>query len=116
MSCSPVDALSAYRYPVEAFGPSDPKNTSPLLSALGGSPLAWQVYDDTYYIEFLYDQDTDTPIALQDAPADCTGRVIPADPDPQRVADAAALDRDATAPSGLGRFFAETGELTCPAP
>lgn len=84
--------------------------------ALGGSPLAWQVYDDTYYIEFLYDQDTDTPIALQDAPADCTSRVIPADPDPQRVADAAALDRDATAPSGLGRFFAETGELTCPAP
>ena len=84
--------------------------------ALEGSPLTWQVYDDTYYIEFLYDQDADTPIALHNAPAGCTSRVIAADPDPQRVADAAALDRDAEAPSGLGRFFAETGEVTCPAP
>ncbi|MCG7599793.1 DUF1007 family protein [Halomonas sp. McH1-25] len=83
--------------------------------ALGGSPLTWQIYDDTYYIEFLYDPDADTPIALHNAPTDCASRVIAADPDPQRVADAAALDRDAAAPSGLGRFFAETGEVTCPA-
>ncbi|GHB01922.1 DUF1007 family protein [Modicisalibacter luteus] len=83
--------------------------------ALEGSPLTWQIYDDTYYIEFLYDQDIGTPIDLYNAPTDCTSRVIAAAPDPQRVADAAALDRDATAPSGLGHFFAETGEVTCPA-
>lgn len=78
------------------------------------APVTWQIYDDTYYIEFLYDEDTNEPITLRNAPGACASRVIAADPDPQKVADAAALDRDAEAPSGLGRFFAETGEVSCP--
>ncbi len=83
--------------------------------ALDESPVAWKVYDDTYYIEFLYDEDVAEPIVLRNAPDGCTSRVIAADPDPQKVAEAAALDTDADAPGGLGRFFAETGEATCPA-
>lgn len=83
--------------------------------ALDGSPLTWKVYDDTYYIEFLYDEDVAEPITLRNAPEGCASRVIAADPDPQKVAEAAALDIDADALGGLGRFFAEAGEVTCPA-
>ncbi|MHB0775103.1 DUF1007 family protein [Halomonas sp. WWR20] len=83
--------------------------------ALGESPIVWKIYDDTYYVEFLYDDDIDEPIVLRNAPEGCTSRVIAADPDPQKVAEAAALDTNADAPGGLGRFFAEAGEATCPA-
>lgn len=83
--------------------------------SLAGSPLTWEIYDDTYYVEFLYDNDADEPIVLRNAPQGCTSRVMAADPDPRKVAEAAALDADADAPAGLGRFFAEAGEVTCPA-
>lgn len=48
--------------------------------------------------------------------ADCTTRIIAADPDPSKVVEAALLDREARAPEGLGRFFAETGEIRCDPP
>ncbi|GAB2797608.1 DUF1007 family protein [Halomonas shantousis] len=82
--------------------------------ALDDTPVTWKIYDDTYYVEFLYDTDIDEPIALRNAPDGCTSRVIKAHPDPQKVVEASALDSNGDAPVGLGRFFAETGEVTCP--
>lgn len=78
-------------------------------------PVRWQIYDATYYIEFLHDDRVETPIALAEAPAGCDVAIEQADPDPEKIAAAQALDADETAPEGLGRYFTETGVMTCPA-
>ncbi|WP_223302732.1 DUF1007 family protein [Halotalea alkalilenta] len=77
-------------------------------------PLRYQIFDSSYYIEFLHDPD-DVAISLIDAPEGCESRVIPADPDPSLVAQAAMIDVDGQAPEGLGRFFTDTGEILCSA-
>ncbi|MFC0266663.1 DUF1007 family protein [Kushneria aurantia] len=80
-------------------------------------PLRWQIYDPTYYIEFLHSDRSDTPVVLENAPAGCKSEIIAADPDPAKVAAAAALDADEQPEDEkIGRFFAETGVMTCPAP
>ncbi|QFU02198.1 hypothetical protein FIU83_11145 [Halomonas sp. THAF5a] len=82
---------------------------------LGQAPMRYRIYDPTYYLEVLHEAEGDTPRpdALEVTGADCEARIIAAEPDPARVAEAARLDRDAQAPEGLGRFFAETGEVRC---
>ncbi|MDT8896025.1 DUF1007 family protein [Halomonas sp. I1] len=87
--------------------------------ALGESALRYRIYDPSYYIEMVHEIDDDqTPRedALLVMGGDCTTRIIAADPNPEQVAQAARLDRTDEAPEGLGRFFAETGEVRCPAP
>lgn len=79
-------------------------------------PVRWQIYDATYYIEFLHDDRVETPITLTDAPSGCRVEIESADPDPEKIAEAQALDADESAPEGLGRYFTETGVMTCPAP
>ncbi|XKE44536.1 DUF1007 family protein [Halomonas organivorans] len=80
--------------------------------------MHYRIYDPTYYLEVLHEAEGETPRpdALGVTGADCTTRIIAADPDPAKVAEAARLDRTEQAPEGLGRFFAETGEVRCDSP
>ncbi|WP_458524540.1 DUF1007 family protein [Onishia taeanensis] len=91
----------------------------PLATPLapGDMPLRYRVFDPSYYIEVVHEADDGEPrpqaLTLRGAAKGCSARIVPADPDPARVAEAAQLDIDETAEPGLGRFFAETGEVTC---
>lgn len=84
--------------------------------AIEGETLSYRVFDPTYYIEVVHEAEGDTP--LDDAlvvggELDCETRILAAEPDPERVMEAAMLDVDDTAESGLGGHFAETGEVVC---
>lgn len=83
---------------------------------LGGETLRYRIYDPTYYIEVVHEADRDAPredALVISGEAPCEARILPADPDPAKVAQAARLDITDEAPDGLGRYFAETGEIQC---
>ncbi|MGO1426644.1 MAG: DUF1007 family protein [Halomonas sp.] len=83
---------------------------------LADATLTYQVFDPTYYIEVVHEEEGGQPrddaLILQGEPA-CELSVIAADPDPERVMQAALLDKDESGEPGLGRFFAETGQVDC---
>ncbi|EPC02866.1 hypothetical protein L861_23940 [Litchfieldella anticariensis FP35 = DSM 16096] len=86
--------------------------------ALEGKAMQYQVFDPSYYIEIVHEaEDDETPredaLVVVGADIACTTRIEPADPDPAKVTEAAMLDYDDQAEPGLGRFFAETGEVSC---
>ncbi|MFY0991762.1 DUF1007 family protein [Halomonas sp. C05BenzN] len=82
---------------------------------VAGETLRYQVFDPTYYIEMVHEDDDGTPLddALVVSGRECVTSIIPADPDPERIREAAMLDVTDEAEPGLGRHFAETGEVTC---
>ncbi|TBW53320.1 DUF1007 family protein [Marinobacter halodurans] len=80
-----------------------------------GNDLIWKVYDPTYFIEFLYDNEIDEPLTLSHAPPGCMASIVHFKPDPRLVAKAAAIDVTGQAPDGMGKMFADTGKLQCPA-
>ncbi|GHE22152.1 membrane protein [Halomonas urumqiensis] len=78
--------------------------------------LRYQVFDPSYYLEMVHEAQDDAPApgALVVAgDRQCDTRILPADPNPERIMEAAMLDVDDQAQPGLGRHFAETGEVTC---
>lgn len=83
---------------------------------LVGRKLEYQVFDPTYYIEVVHEEEDGAPseqaLILNGEP-DCRLSVLPADPDPELVMQAALLDVDETGEPGLGRHFAETGRVEC---
>lgn len=83
---------------------------------LAGSLLSYQVFDPTYYIEVVHEeqdgQPSDDALILHGEPG-CELSILAADPDPERVMQAALLDKDESGEPGLGRFFAETGQADC---
>lgn len=83
----------------------------------GNEALRYKVYDPTYYIEVVHMAENAVPspqaLALTGAAPECRTTIIPADPDPAKVMQAAMLDVNDTGEAGLGRFFAETGEVVC---
>lgn len=85
--------------------------------ALDGEALRYRIFDPTYYIEVVHTAEGDAPspqaLTLSGAPETCRSAIVPADPDPAKVMQAAMLDADESGEEGLGRFFAETGEVTC---
>lgn len=78
--------------------------------------LRWQVYDGTYFIEFLYDDRVEHPIELVNAPSQCHADIVHADPNPAVVARVSAIDVTGDAPDGIGRLFSDTGVIKCQAP
>ena len=88
--------------------------TSP--QPLSGQVLEYQVFDPTYYIEMVHEEEGDEPspqaLILNGEP-DCTLSVLPADPDPEKVLQVSLLDVDEEGEPGLGRHFAETGRVDC---
>lgn len=84
--------------------------------ALEGRTLRYRVFDPTYYLEVVHEADGDMPdddALVVGGETTCEARILPADPDPQRILEAARLDTDDQSEPGLGRHFAETGEVTC---
>ncbi len=84
----------------------------PLTEAM----LSYQVFDPTYYIEVVHEEEGGQPredaLILNGEPS-CELSILPADPDPERVMQAALLDKDESGEPGLGRYFAETGQIDC---
>ncbi|MCA1768677.1 MAG: DUF1007 family protein [Halomonas sp.] len=83
---------------------------------LAGQTLRYQVFDPTYYIEMVHEEENREPAddaLLVGGALACETRIWPPDPDPEKVMQAAMLDVDDAAEPGLGRHFAETGEVTC---
>ncbi|MDR5893194.1 MULTISPECIES: DUF1007 family protein [Halomonas] len=83
---------------------------------LAGQALSYQVFDPTYYIEMVHEDENGVP--AEDSlrvggELDCETRIHQADPDPEMVMRAAMLDVTDEAEPGLGRHFAETGEVVC---
>ncbi|MCL5426976.1 MAG: DUF1007 family protein [Gammaproteobacteria bacterium] len=78
--------------------------------------LSYQVFDPTYYIEVVHEesgnQPSDDALILNGEPA-CELSIIPANPDPELVMEAAMLGEDETGEPDLGRHFAETGRVDC---
>ncbi|WP_110636541.1 DUF1007 family protein [Salinicola salarius] len=87
---------------------------------LAGRTLRYRIFDPTYYIEMVHEANEDGSrplpgaLTLANAPEGCATVVVKATPDPQKVMEAAMLDKSETGEPNLGRFFAETGEITCP--
>ncbi len=75
-------------------------------------PVTYSVYDPSYYIEMLHAEKADA-VRLRGAPAGCRPELTPPHPDPERVREAAALDRNQSGSEGLGAFFAERVEIVC---
>ncbi|MGS2744803.1 DUF1007 family protein [Halomonas sp. LS-001] len=79
--------------------------------------LTYQVFDPTYYLEVVHEADTqqriDENALILQGVADCSSSVQKADPDPEVVMRAALLDKDEQGEPGLGRYFAETGQIDC---
>ncbi|QEI05138.1 DUF1007 family protein [Pigmentiphaga aceris] len=75
------------------------------------APTTLSVYDPTYFIEMRY---TDAKsIRLRDAPAVCQAKLERAKPSESTIAQAFALDRNATPDETLGRLFADKVALAC---
>jgi ABC-type uncharacterized transport system substrate-binding protein len=83
---------------------------------LANTALTYQVFDPTYYIEVVHEEEGGQPrddaLILHGEPS-CALSILPADPDPELVMQAALLDKDESGEPGLGRYFAETGSVDC---
>lgn len=86
-------------------------------TALDGHLLTYRVYDPSYYVEVVHEsEDGRHPMPSALVPPTsltCHHEIQLAEPDPEKVMEASALDRTDTASPGLGRFFAETGKVDC---
>ena len=75
--------------------------------------FSYAIFDPTYYVEMLH-AETENPVILSGGPAECKYKIIPPNPDPSAVMQAAMLDASMPGEVGLGSFFAERVRLTCP--
>ena len=78
-----------------------------------GNNFSYAIFDPTYYVDMLH-AETENPVILSGAPAGCSYKIMPPNPDPSVVAQAAMLDASVRGETGLGSFFAERVRLTCP--
>lgn len=88
----------------------------PSSQALAGQTLEYQVFDPTYYLEVVHEEEGGKPAAealILNGEPSCELSIVPANPDPELVMQAALLDVDEQAEPGLGRHFAETGRVAC---
>ncbi len=75
------------------------------------APFRYAVYDPTYYIEVLHDEDD--IIDLRGGLADCRATITPPSPSKELIARAAALDWDEEVSDDLGHHFAEWVTIDC---
>ncbi|MGL6215929.1 DUF1007 family protein [Billgrantia desiderata] len=83
---------------------------------LNGQTLQYKVFDPTYYLEVVHEAEGETPLddaLLVSGGLNCSTQIVPANPDPELVMQAAMLDVTDEAEPGLGRHFAETGVVKC---
>ena len=77
--------------------------------------LTYRIFDPTYYIEIVH-QKKNKSVFLVGAPSGCITEVKDPNPDAGTVMLAASLDKTQSGGLGLGKFFAETATIKCPAP
>lgn len=70
--------------------------------------LHYRIYEPTYYVEMLH-----SPEQAHEWANGCHLQLEAANPSEEKVAEAYALDFNAQGEANLGRYFAESGELTC---
>ena len=92
--------------------------TLPIVSPISmqGATLQYQIFEPTYFLEMLHEADRNQPIPealMVKGPLQCETRIIAANPDPALVMEAAELGIDEQGEHGLGRYFADTGEVFC---
>lgn len=81
--------------------PADPRKVA----------VGYMSYDPLFYIDIRH---PDGGAAVEGPGAQaCTAAIGRSEPSPEVVASAAALGKDETAPSGLGRLFADYVKVTC---
>lgn len=84
-----------------------PEPVDPRRMAVG-----YMAYDPSFYIDIRH-VDARAAGVEGRSHANCSAEVRRSDPSPEVIASAAALDRDETAPPGLGRLFADHVRVTC---
>ncbi len=96
------DGRLSMAFVVSLDEPADPRLTT----------VGYLSFDPQFYIDIRH---VDDPAAAVEgsARAGCSASLRRSDPPPEVVASAAALDRDETAPAGLGRLFADYVQVTC---
>lgn len=83
--------------------PADPREVA----------VGYLSYDPEFYIDIRH-PDTTGAASVEGAGHEaCVAEIGRSEPSPEVVASAAALDKDATAPPGLGRLFADHVKVTC---
>lgn len=71
--------------------------------------LAYTIYEPSYYIEMRYDPDKQKTRFANG----CRLTITESTPDPALVAAAYAIDKTATGPADLGKYFAQQSEIVC---
>lgn len=98
-----VDGQIFMSFVIRPDEPADPRKVA----------VGYMVYDSEFYIDVRH---PDGPgFATVEGPGQeaCTAAIGRSEPSPEVVATAAALDKDETAPTGLGRLFADYVKVTC---
>ncbi|GHD58687.1 hypothetical protein GCM10017083_42020 [Thalassobaculum fulvum] len=98
-----VDGQVFMSFVIRPDAPADPRKVA----------VGYMVYDPQYYIDVRHPDGPGFAAVEGPGQAACTATVGRSEPAPEVVASAAALDKDETAPSGLGRLFADYVKVTC---
>ena len=77
------------------------------------APVGFMSYDPMFYIDIRHPDGDGAATVEGPGSAACSAGVGRSEPAPETVASAAALDRNDTAPPGLGRLFADYVKVTC---
>lgn len=83
--------------------PADPRN----------QVFGYMSYDPDFYIDIRHPDGAGAAVVEGPGSGKCSAKVGRSEPSPETVASAAALGPDETAPSGLGRLFADYIKVTC---
>ncbi len=76
-------------------------------------PLAYAVFDPTYFIEILHEKQPGAAALGEQAPDGCATAIVPPDPDPDVVSLAASLGPTESAGDEIGVLFAEWVKVEC---
>ena len=75
--------------------------------------FVYAVYDPTFYIEVLHREKKPAITLAGEGAKGCATKLIKPQPDEQKMAFAASLDKTESGGDGLGKFFAEKVALSC---
>jgi ABC-type uncharacterized transport system substrate-binding protein len=77
------------------------------------SQIAYKIYDPSFFTEMRHLK-TENPVILENAPENCTYKLINPKVSANLIAQAMAIDKNGKAPMGLGEYMAQEVTITCP--
>lgn len=80
--------------------------------ALPATNLSLKVYEETYYVDFLWLQVDDLQLS-ESFYADCKFKLLEPQTTTEQIAYAASLEKDAKGDSKLGEMFTQTASIDC---